>query len=64
MIVDWDSLCRQIQPHLRSMNPERFNRLMKKHPLAKDLPDVPVKMMESLPNDPKPKPREGEAKRR
>jgi len=52
---DWDSLCLQIQPHLRSLYPDRFNQLMKKHPLAKNLPDIPVKKLE-LPKGPKPKP--------
>jgi hypothetical protein len=64
MTEDWDSLCRQIQPHLRSMDPERLNRLLKKHPLAKDLPDIPVKMMESLLKDPAMKQREDKAKQR
>jgi hypothetical protein len=62
MVEDWDALCRQIQPHLRSLNPERLNQLIKKYPLARNLPDVPVKMMESPPKSPKPKPREDKDK--
>jgi hypothetical protein len=49
MAADWDTLCRQILPHLKSMNPERINKLMKKNPIAKDLPEIPVKMKEPMP---------------
>ncbi|MCW1924062.1 hypothetical protein OKA05_15955 [Luteolibacter arcticus] len=54
MAADWDALCRQIQPHLRASNPERLNYLIKRNPMAKDLPEVPVKMRESPPKIPKP----------
>jgi hypothetical protein len=57
MVEDWEALCRQILPHLESMNPERLNQLLNKRPLAKDLPEASVKMMESPPKSPKPRPR-------
>jgi hypothetical protein len=30
MAGDWDALCRQIQPHLRSVSPEHLNKLIQK----------------------------------
>jgi hypothetical protein len=62
MVEDWEMLCRQIQPHLQSMNPERLNQLMKDHPMAKNLPEIPVKMKESPPKSPKPKPHKDKVK--
>ena len=45
-VADWEALCRQIQPHLQSAKPEQFNQLLKDHPLAKDLPEMPVRVLE------------------
>jgi hypothetical protein len=53
-VADWDALCRKIQPHLRSANPEHFNRLMKESPLAKDLPAVSVRQLEPVVKSPAP----------
>ncbi len=49
MAADWEALCRQIQPHLRAMNPERIDELMTKNPMAKNLPMIPVKKKEPGP---------------
>ena len=44
--ADWEALCRKIQPQLQSANPDLLNQLMKEHPLAKDLPEIPVRTLE------------------
>jgi len=50
MSGDWNALCRQIQPYLQAIEPERLNKLIQKNPMAKGLPEVPVKKREPKPS--------------